>query len=235
MAIKTLLFDLDGTLLPMDQDQFIKAYVGGLAAKAAPCGYPPEKMTKTLWEGTLAMVRNPGGRTNEAVFWELFENVFGAGSRRDEPVFDDFYHHEFQDVRHVCGFQPLAAELIALLKQQGKQLVLATNPFFPAIATHSRIRWAGLDPADFCHITTYENACHCKPNPDYYRDILQELSLDPSECLMVGNDVEEDMLAADLGMSVFLLTDCLINKKGAPITGYPHGDFPALLAFCKTL
>ena len=46
---------------------------------------------------------------------------------------------------------------------------------------------------------------------------------------MVGNDVAEDMIAADLGMEVFLLTDCLINKHGTNIDVYPHGDFSALL------
>ncbi|MBR3691701.1 MAG: hypothetical protein IKL89_03255 [Clostridia bacterium] len=35
MPITTILFDLDGTLLPMDQDAFAKAYVMGLAGTAA--------------------------------------------------------------------------------------------------------------------------------------------------------------------------------------------------------
>lgn len=33
MAIRYILFDLDGTLLPMDQELFVKAYLKGLAAK----------------------------------------------------------------------------------------------------------------------------------------------------------------------------------------------------------
>lgn len=37
----------------------------------------------------------------------------------------------------------------------------------------------------------------------------------PKNVLMVGNDVRDDMSAADVGMKVFLLTDCLINKKNA--------------------
>lgn len=34
--IKAILFDLDGTLLPMDQDEFTKGYFNLLAAKLAP-------------------------------------------------------------------------------------------------------------------------------------------------------------------------------------------------------
>ena len=40
--IKTVLFDLDGTLLPMDQDNFVKAYFKNLAIKLAPHGYDPQ-------------------------------------------------------------------------------------------------------------------------------------------------------------------------------------------------
>ena len=52
---------------------------------------------------------------------------------------------------------------------------------------------------------------------------------------MVGNDVGEDMIARELGMRVFLLTDCLINKLGADISAYPHGGFPELANFLNTL
>jgi len=45
---------------------------------------------------------------------------------------------------------------------------------------------------------------------------------------MVGNDVGEDMITQQLGMKVFLLADCLINKAGADISQYPNGDFSEL-------
>lgn len=231
--IKTVLFDLDGTLLPMDQDVFVKHYFMGLAAKLAPLGYDAEKLVKSIWGGTAAMVKNNSSATNETVFWQYFTAVFGKKSLQDLPVFEDFYRNEFQSVQLVCGFAPEAAQVIRLIKDKGLDVILATNPIFPAIATQSRIRWAGLDASDFVHYTTYENSCHCKPNPDYYLDILQQFSLKAEECIMVGNDVGEDMIAAKLGMRVFLLTDCLINKGNADITQYPHGGFSDLIAFLE--
>ena len=60
MKITTVLFDLDGTLLPMDQDTFIKAYFGGLAQKMIPYGYDGEKLIDAIWEGTKAMITNTG-------------------------------------------------------------------------------------------------------------------------------------------------------------------------------
>ena len=77
MAIKTVLFDLDGTLLPMDQDEFIKAYMGRLAKYMMPYGYDPEKLVKGLWMGTGAMVKNDGSVNNFSRFWEVFEKIFG--------------------------------------------------------------------------------------------------------------------------------------------------------------
>ncbi len=233
--ITTILFDLDGTLLPMDQEVFAGAYFKGLAAAAAPHGYEPAGLIDTIWKGTAAMVKNNGERTNEAVFWAYFASVYGADALKDTVIFDRFYECDFDKVQAVCGFDPRVPTLIAELKAAGVRLVLATNPIFPRVATDRRMRWAGLSPDDFAYYTTYENARRCKPNPDYYRDILNELGLRAEECIMVGNDVAEDMVAETLGMRVFLLTDCLINKKNADITRYPHGDPDTLSAYLRTL
>ena len=43
------------------------------------------------------------------------------------------------------------------------------------------------------------------------------------------------MVAEQLGMKVFLLTDCLINKAGEDISQYPHGSFTQLDAYLKEL
>lgn len=229
--ITTVFFDLDGTLLPMDQDHFVKVYLDAMARKMAPYGYEPHTLVKSIWAGTAAMVRNDGSRINEEIFWDACSAACGRNVREDEPLFLEFYQNEFQSMKDFCGFDPRAAQTIRTLKKQGFRVVLATNPLFPAIATQSRVRWTGLEPEDFEWITTYENSSHCKPNPDYYREILGKLDLQPEECLMVGNDALEDMAAADAGMQVFLLTDCLINKYDRDITDYAQGSFPELMEF----
>lgn len=233
--IKNILFDLDGTLLPMDQDKFANGYFSRLVKKLAPLGYEPQKTVDGVWAGTAAMVKNDGGITNEKAFWLKFEELFGKDALCDKPVFDEFYRKEFNYVKSDCGFNPAAAKTVKELKEKGFKLILATNPIFPAVATESRIKWAGLDKGDFELYTTYENSHYCKPNPAYYGEILENLSLEPSECLMVGNDVIEDGAAQKLGIKVFLLTDCLINKKGIDINAYPHGSFKELSEYIKTI
>lgn len=235
MTITTVLFDLDGTLLPMDQEQFIKAYFGGIAAHMAPYGFEGEKLLKTIWMSTGTMIQNATGKTNEEVFWAHMAMVYGPNIREDEPKFDEFYRVGFPKVRTSCGFTPMAARIIDSCKEKGLRIALATNPFFPATATWQRTQWAGIDPADFALITTYENSHSCKPNPAYYHEVLEKLGVKAEECLIVGNDVEEDMMARELGMQVFLLTPCMINKKEKDITQYPHGDYEALLAFLENL
>ena len=228
--LKAVLFDLDGTLLPMDQDEFVKAYFRLLAKKLAPYGYEPDKLVKAIWHGTGAMIQNDGSCTNEVVFWKDFTNIFGEQARSHEPVFAEYYEKDFQQVKNICGYTPKAAEIVRSLKAAGVRVALATNPVFPAIATESRIRWAGLEPEEFELYTTYENIGFCKPNLDYYREILRRMELDAADCLMVGNDVDEDMVAGQLGMEVFLLTDHLINKSGTDIDAFPHGSFDDLRA-----
>ena len=231
--MKYVLFDLDGTLLPMDQDAFVNGYVGFLVRKMASHGYEPERLVKSIWGGTAAMVANDGSCTNEEAFWRFFTGVYGEAARKDIPLFEEFYAVEFQRARALCGFDARAAQAVRLVKELGAVPVLATNPLFPAVATESRIRWAGLEPEDFALYTTYENIGCCKPNPDYYREILRRLGAAPGDCVMVGNDVGEDMVAETLGMKVFLLTDCMINRDGADAARWPHGDFDALLAFLR--
>ena len=231
MKLTTILFDLDGTLLPMDNDAFTRGYFRLLAAKLAPHGYNAKQLVDGIWAGTAAMVKNDGSRTNEKAFWDRFSSIFGEAVLEDLPLFEEFYETDFQAAQAFCGFNPDAAATVQAVKTLGLRAVLATNPIFPAVATRSRIRWAGLTPEDFALYTTYENIGFCKPNPDYYREIMRRLGVRPEECLMVGNDATEDMAAAETGMRVFLLTDCLLNRENKDISTWPHGGFPQLMDY----
>lgn len=235
MKITTVLFDLDGTLLPMDQDVFVKKYFSLLCIKLAPRGYEAKQLVDVIWGGTAAMVKNNGTKTNKEVFWDFFASVYGEEFREDMSLFDEFYRNEFSGAREVCGFNPKASECVTKLKEMGFRVALATNPVFPAVATQNRIRWTGLTTDDFELYTTYENSHYCKPNPAYYTEVAEKLGVKPEECLMVGNDAMEDTAAEKIGMKVFLLTDCLINKENIDISAYPNGGFDELMRYIANL
>ena len=233
--IKTVLFDLDGTLLPMDQDTFTNAYFKELAKKMVPFGYNPDELVKGVWKGTAAMVRNDGTKTNEEAFWEVFLKIFGEERKKDLDIFNEFYENEFAKAKEVCGFNEASAEVIATLKSKGLDVVLASNPLFPMVAQKSRMNWAGVNVDDFSYITSYENSHFCKPSKEYYTEIAELLNLNPEECLMVGNNATEDMVAREAGMNVFLLTDCLINDDNVELSQFRQGGFPELKALIEEL
>ena len=236
MKITTVLFDLDGTLLPMDQDLFIKIYFGNLAKKLAPYGYAPEELMDAIWRGTAAMVKNDGSETNETAFWKYFAGRFGVEkAKADYPLFEDFYQHEFDEAKAVCGYDKRAKQVVDLCKKKGFRVALSTNPIFPSIATKKRMSWAGFSPEDFELFTTYENSSTGKPNPAYFLEVADKMGVAPEECLVVGNDATEDVAATKIGMQVFLLTPCLINKGNIDINAFPKGDFDTLLSYISNL
>ena len=231
MSIKAVLFDLDGTLLPMDMDTFVGDYFKRLSTKLAPHGYEPKQFVETIWKGTYVMIKNTSDKCNEEVFWDYAASVYGDKIRNDKYLFDEFYEQEFDKIKAVCGYTPKAKETVDTLKKMGYKVALATNPIFPERATRWRMNWAGLTPDDFEFYTTYENINCCKPNPVYFIEVAKRIGVEPQECLMVGNDVSDDMPAAKVGMKVFLLTDCLINKNEEDITKYPNGSFDELMEY----
>ena len=232
--MNTILFDLDGTLVPFDQSEFISTYFKKLCICAAPYGFESEKLVSTLWKGTEAMILNDGGKNNHDRFWEAFAEFWGADVVKHESVFDDFYQNEFNDTKSIVGDFNGRRELIDMLKAKGYSLILATNPIFPAVAVHSRLDWIGLNSSDFDYITTYENSSFCKPNPKYFLEILQKIGKTPDDCIMIGNNTSDDMAALKAGIECYLVTDNLENEINADINEFRHGSFSEMAAFLNT-
>lgn len=237
MSIRHILFDLDGTLLPMVQDVFVKYYMPLLARSYMSAGVSvdPDKFIGAVWAGYEAMVKNDGSRTNREAFWSYMEPLLPLSLAESEEIALKFYENEFNSAICTTKPTPVSDQIVKKAKERGFGTYLATNPVFPRCATLNRIRWAGLDAEDFKVITTYETCTYCKPNLEYFRRILEEFRLDPSECLMVGNDVEEDLSIRMLGVKTYLVTDTMENKKGLPIESEYTGSLRELLEFVETL
>ncbi|MDD6488448.1 MAG: HAD family hydrolase [Clostridia bacterium] len=231
----TILFDLDGTLLPMQQDEFTMAYFDRLSKKLAPYGYEPKRLIDGVWQSTKAMVMNNGKQTNEQVFWKEFAGIFGDKVYSDAVKFDEFYETDFDKLKSHNSYNEQANQTIQTLKEKGFTLVLASNPIFPMAAQKKRMLWAGVNPDDFALITSYENSHYCKPNPLYYKEIIEKIGVKPGDCLMVGNDTTEDAAAMPIGVDFFLLTDCLLNNERKDISKYSRGSFMQLLSYIDNL
>ncbi len=235
MQTKYIFFDMDGTLLPMDAATFAKVYFKVLTKKMLPHGYQPEELINGINAGITAMQYNDGSRRNQEIFWEAFVKVTGERVLADRPLFDEFYAVDFQRISSSCGHTPEARRTVELCRELGFRVVVATEPIFPLTAMESRLRWAGIEPGEVDFITSYETSGYCKPDLGFYQELLDRFHISADECVMVGNDVGEDMPAGELGMKTFLLTDCLINKKNADINQWEHGGYGKLQSWIRAL
>ncbi len=235
MRYQAILFDLDGTLLPMELEPFTKLYLHALARELAPIGLQGDTFFQPFWAATKAMMGNRTGKLNADVFWETFTALSGLPREQVEPVCDAFYAGGFAAGRAATKDNPLAKEAVRLAHEKADTVVLATNPFFPMVAQAARMGWVGLTPDDFDLVTCYTSDRYCKPDPDYFRDVCRRLSLDPAKCLMIGNDDREDMqCAAAAGMDCYLVTDCRLPDKDHPWTGR-MGTFAEMTEMLRSL
>ncbi|NLY30156.1 MAG: HAD family hydrolase [Firmicutes bacterium] len=231
--IRTILFDLDGTLVHYEYDDFLKAYLEGVANKVARL-MNPQRFVKKLLKATEAMIKSlDEARTNKEVFWDHFAQGLEVPLEELIPLLDEFYLRDYPKIQETIGVapHPAARNLVKQLIAKGYDVIIATNPVFPAVAIHERMRWGGIEDLPYSLVTTYENSRFCKPNIQYYAEILQELERSPHECIMVGNNTCEDLVAGDLGIKTFLVEDYLLDD--GPFSREPdyRGSFEDMVDF----
>lgn len=232
--LNTILFDLDGTLLPIDAKAFEKIYFGGLSGHFTDM-YPPQEFIKLIWDATIAMVMDTTQKTNEVVFMEALGSVVNEKLTEMQRRFKIFYDSDFDKLRAAVIENAEMKEAILLLKQKGYTLVIATNPMFPKVAIEKRIGWTGMNRDDFSYVTSFENNHYCKPQPQFFQEILNDIHKTPQECLMVGNDAQEDMVAGVLGIETYLITTHLVARENKPIIANHRGDYADFLLFVQNL
>lgn len=237
MSVKHILFDLDGTLLPMNQEQFVSFYMPLLAKAYIARGIQlgPKEFIGKVWQGYKAMVKNDGSRTNREAFWSHMEDALPISVKEAEEIALDFYGNGFNEAMKATMPTEIADKVVKSAKKKGYSVYLATNPVFPQCATFNRIRWAGLQKEDFEAITTYEDNRYCKPDVRYFKELLDRYELNPKECLMVGNDVGEDLVVRELGVQTYLVTDTMENPMNLAIETDYQGTMEELLKFVEEL
>ncbi|NJP37328.1 HAD family hydrolase [Alkalicoccus luteus] len=213
--MKAVLFDLDGTMLPIDTETFVKAYMKKLAPAVQHLVHP-EQFVKALWKGTGAMQQNlDPHKSNEQVFMETFIPEAGVSHNEIAPVLHAFYEDEFASLRPQDLPATKAADIVDAAAKKGYLTAAATNPVFPEAAVRHRLHWAGIDRSSLDFITSYENSSFTKPHTEYYEELCSKMGVAPEECIMVGNDVQEDIVAGSIGMKTYLVTGFVIDR-GSP-------------------
>lgn len=209
--MKAILFDLDGTLIQLDMEPFLREYINSISEYCA-CFSPPQLFAKYLWEATEKMLRNDGRHSNEEEFMKHFIPAIGQDRETVYKRLEKYYTQEFCKLKTLARKKDTAPLILKDAMDKGWAVILATNPLFPMLAIEERMRWAGIKDYPWLHITAYENSSSCKPNLMYYQEIADKFNLEPQQCWMVGNDAQEDMEAGRLGFNTYLVTDHLIDK-----------------------
>ena len=205
--VKAILFDLDGTLIDNDMNTFLPPYFKALTNKVAGL-VDPQKLIAQLTASTQAMVMNTNpARTMEEAFAADFFPKIGLPSEKLLPLFNDFYLHEYNELRAFVQPIDLSRRLVARAFDKKYQVVIATMPVFPRVAIRRRLAWGGVDDFPYALVTDYETMHASKPHSAYYSEIAKMIGIDPQDCLMVGNEVKNDILPArKAGMKTFWVT-----------------------------
>ena len=203
--VSTLLFDLDNTLVFMDENQFVMAYATNAASYFSDVFPDPKVFVHHLLAGTRYMVSTKNTKTNIEKFFDYFLPQCNQLSK--EVVYKrflDFYTTDFDNVQSIVKTNAIVPKIFDMVLEKF-QVVIATNPLFPEIATLKRIRWAGL--GDYVNkielITHGEDFSTSKPDIAYYQEILDKIDKKPADCLIIGNDLYNDGSGSRLGMKFF--------------------------------
>ena len=205
---KTLLFDLDGTLIENSMDTFLPPYFGALTRKLADM-VPGERLIEQLQASTRLMVANDDpARTNAEVFAADFFPKVGVASECLMPLLDEFYEREYRELRMYTKPVAAARAVLTAAVSRRHRIVIATAPLFPLRAVQQRLAWGDIADLPYALVTGYETMHACKPNPAYYAEIAARVRVAPADCIMIGNDVEMDILPARrAGMRTYWVTE----------------------------
>lgn len=234
--IKAVFFDLDGTLLPMNEQEFIKVYFDLLSQKASILCYEKDSIIKAIWSGTKCMYKNDGSKSNEQVFWDCFCSIYNKENANEEiKLFEKFYLNEFKETKNSCFENPLAKEIVRFCKDHFQYVILATNPIFPQVGTQTRMSFVDLKEEDFDFVTYYENSSFCKPNPKYFTYLLNKFNLKPEEVIMFGNnEIEDGWCAQSIGIKTYMVGNHIIKDPNNQIQ-LPHLNMDEVISLLKKI
>ncbi|WP_206215624.1 HAD family hydrolase, partial [Adlercreutzia sp. ZJ305] len=236
-AYRAVFFDLDGTLLPMDIDPFLKAYFAGIVRYMAARGFDAPAFQEGLGRGTRAMMSHAADEVNADAFWGEFFKHVDEQAADWHAICDEYYATEFGSLgADVRPSEPMVRAVHAL-GEKGYPLLLTTMPLFPPRAVAWRLAWAGLSPDLFARITAYDNSTAIKPQLAYYAENLAACGVAGADVLMVGNNTVEDAVITKLGADIFLVTDHLLDPVpgGFDLSIVKHGTAEQFAAWVDAL
>lgn len=214
--MKNFLFDLYGTLLDIHTDEESEAFWERVASLTGGGAQEVRARYKELCN------RQREGLSNEREFdlLPVFETLaIGRG---------EALAHAFRR-ESVCTLKPFAGikEMLGALRERGAKLYLLSNA--QACFTCAELEETGLK--EYFHgIMLSSEVGYKKPSPAFFKAAFARFSLDPAECLYVGNDLHDDVGGAhSVGMKcAYMETPQSGKYKNPPKPDYQAADVKEL-------
>lgn len=222
--MKTLLIDLDDTLLTNPTETFLPAYFDALAEELKDYA-APETILHLLASDKYGMMSSQDPAITLADnFIPKFYKDLKVDYKNVREQIEHFFEEKYNDLQPLTQQRPEAITLIDQAIEQGWQIAIATNPVFPQTATQNRLAWAGFpkEKYSFLAVSSFEDYHFAKPNPAYYAEVLAQIGWPEGPIVMVGNDEIMDIQGAqDLGLATFWITDQTPKNQSANGTKNP--------------
>lgn len=220
MRLKAILFDLHGTLAHQD-NRPAPTEICGLLSRGG-CRVSPQQL-KAAWS-FVAFVDYPRfGYGNwhaflSRVFWRLNAKIDDETIQSMVKLLDAAPYVLYPDAR----------EAVILAKKQGfKTAVVTTIAKFQFEEAIAPIK-GYLDYV----MTGYEASCD-KSNPEMYKRVLNVLEVKPEEAVMIGDELELDvLLPRSLGIRAMLL-DRERKFRGKTVDAFVYGLDEAVKAIAQ--
>jgi len=195
--IRTILFDLDGTLLDTAPDLAFALNTVLLEQQLDPL--PDDKIRPWISFGTTILIKNAFGLTDE-------ESV-------PEPLRQSLLTHYAEHIADQTRLFPGMDEVLETIEKTGKQWGIVTNK--PASLTEPLLQQLGLASRSVCNISG-DSLPQRKPHPAQLLHACQLAQTPPKACIYIG-DAERDIEAGQrAGMRTLIALYGYIDKQEKP-------------------
>jgi putative hydrolase of the HAD superfamily len=217
---KYFIFDLDGTLIELRQNQLQGIW-------SIVKNYTPEK---TINYQTLLEAFDSKVEINRATRYEIYITHGLCNNEEECESVDKFY---WDGVGSIFKWMDNAEQTLIQLKKQGKKLSIVTNG---EEVQHRKLRLIKetIDPNeiefDFTEVTGDYGKEKYKPHPYCLEKVIKNYEANRDECVFIGDTLDKDCeMARNAGVD-FILFDP--NETSVDFDGFKIFDLTELL--CTT-
>jgi FMN phosphatase YigB (HAD superfamily) len=197
---RTLLVDLDNTLLRNENSVFIPALIEAFSNALSDLINPSE-LPDTFLEGTRAMIDND---QPDLLLLEVLVDVLARRTGIETSLLKDriykFYADDYRTLKKLTEPLTGARGMMQEAVRRGYRIAIATNPLYPLNAIEQRLEWAGFSSEWFKPdlVASFEHLHFTKPAPAFLAELLAHMGWPEGEVIAIGDDPHNDIRPAQV-------------------------------------